>query len=245
MKLDYEPLFDVGEGEPIILLPGIFGNLSNWGGVAFEFTSTHRVLIPRLPFYSQPITEQRLDDLVQYVAQFIEVHKLDKAILIGNSLGGQIALLYAWGHPEKVREMVLTGSSGLYENSFGGTFPRVKDYSYIREKVQNAFYKPEVATKEMVDEVYATIQSRTKSLSLIGLARAAQRYNVTDMLSRIFTPTLLIWGLQDTITPPEVALEFHDHLLNSEVIFLQHCGHVPMTEQPKLFNSHVRTFLGR
>jgi pimeloyl-ACP methyl ester carboxylesterase len=243
IELPTVPLFDVGEGEPIILLHGLFGNLSNWGQVAFEFTATHRVLIPRLPLYSTPLTRERLDNLVDYVENFIDELGLEQVTLMGNSLGGHIALLYAWRHPEKVKKLVLAGSSGLTENSFGGTFPRVKDYDYIRERVENTFYKREVVTKQLVDEVYETVQSRTRTLSIIGLARAAQRHNVADMLREINTPTLLIWGRQDTITPPEVALEFHDLLPKSQVIFLDQCGHVPMMEHPKLFNRHVRIFL--
>ena len=245
MKFDYKPLLDAGEGEPVILLHGLFGNLSNWGHVVDEFKTTHRVLIPRLPFYTRPITRQRLDDLVDYITDFVEENQLQKIILMGNSLGGHVALLYAWKYPALVRRLVLAGSSGLYENSFGGTFPRVKDYDYIREKVKSTFYKPEVATKELVDEVYDTVQSRINTLSIIGLARAAQRHNVADMLGQLITPTLLIWGLQDTITPPEVALEFYDRLPNAEIAFLDHCGHVPMMEQPQLFNQHVRKFINK
>ncbi len=245
MKLDYKPFVDQGEGEPIILLHGLFGNLSNWDHVTKEFSSTNRVIIPRLPFYSNPITSHRLDDLVTYVENFIDEHHLEKVILMGNSLGGHVALLYAWRQPRKVKKLVLAGSSGLYENSFHGTFPRVKDYEYVKEKVQSTFYKPEVATKELVDEVYATIQSRRNTLSLIGLARAAQRHNLADILEQVIAPTLLIWGLQDTITPPEVALEFYEKLPNSTISFLEHCGHVPMMEQPQLFNEHVRKFLER
>jgi 2-hydroxy-6-oxonona-2,4-dienedioate hydrolase len=243
MNIDYKPLYDVGEGEPVILLHGLFGNLSNWNYVIDDFSKTHRVLVPRLPIDTHPITRTRLDSLVDYVEGFIETHKLDKVILMGNSLGGHVALLYTWRQPRKVKRLILAGSSGLYENSFNGSFPRVKDYEYIREKVQSTFYKPEVATKELVDEVYETVQSRSKTLSIIGLARAAQRHNVADVLNQILTPTLLIWGLQDTITPPEVALEFHDRLPKSTIIFLEHCGHVPMMEQPLLFNQHVRKFI--
>ena len=243
MLLDFKPLFDVGHGSPVILLHGLFGNLSNWGHVAFEFTSTHRVIIPRLPLYSKPISRKRLNDLVEYVEHFIEAHQLKKVTLIGNSLGGHVALLYTFNNPERVEKLVLTGSSGLYENSFGGTYPRVKDYAYIREKVASTFFKQDVVTKELVDEVYATVQDKSNTLSIIGLARAAQKNNVEHILSEIKVPTLLIWGLQDSITPPEVALEFHNHLPLSQIVFLDHCGHVPMMEQPKLFNEHVRKFL--
>jgi 2-hydroxy-6-oxonona-2,4-dienedioate hydrolase len=243
MQFDYEPLVDAGAGEPMILLHGLFGNLSNWGHVTHEFSSTHRVIIPRMPFYTNPISRARLDDLVFYLENFVTHHQLGHITLMGNSLGGHVALLYAWQQPANVSKLVLTGSSGLFENSFGGTFPRVKDYDYIRAKVRSTFYKQEVVTKELVDEVYATMQSKTTTLNIIGLARAAQRHNVTDILNQIDKPTLLVWGLQDTVTPPEVALEFHHHLPHSEVVFLDHCGHVPMMEQPKLFNQHVREFL--
>lgn len=243
MNLDFKPLFDVGHGPPIILLHGLFGNLSNWSHVAHEFTATNRVLVLRLPLYSKPISSQRLNDLVIYLQHFIEDHKLDKVILMGNSLGGHIALLYTWQNSDRVQKLILTGSSGLYEYSFGGSFPRVKDYEYIRAKIGDTFYKQEIVTKQLVDEVYATVQSPLKTLSLIRLARAAQKNNVSHILDQINVPTLLIWGLQDTITPPEVALEFHRLLPYSDVVFLDHCGHVPMMEQPRLFNEHVRKFL--
>jgi 2-hydroxy-6-oxonona-2,4-dienedioate hydrolase len=245
IRFDYKPLFDVGEGEPIILLHGLFGNLSNWGHVVYEFTATNRVLVPRLPFYSSPISSERLQDLVVFLEDFILHHGLGKVTLMGNSLGGHIALLYAQKNPERIHKLVLAGSSGLHENSFNSSFPRVRDYDYIQEKVRRTFYKTEVATKELVDEVFLTVQSAAKTLSLIGLARAAQKNNVSDLLNDLSHPTLLIWGLQDTITPPDVALEFHELLPNSEVVFLDHCGHVPMMEQPKLFNRYVRDFLER
>jgi 2-hydroxy-6-oxonona-2,4-dienedioate hydrolase len=245
MDFDFKPLFDAGQGEPLIMLHGLFGNLSNWGHVADEFISTHRVIVPRMPFFSHPVSRERLNDLVHYLEEFIAHHQLNHITLIGNSLGGHVALLYAWQQPAYVHKLILTGSSGLFENSFGGTFPRVKDYDYIREKVSRTFYQQEVVTKELVDEVYHTVQSKAHTLSIIGLARAAQRNNVTDLLSQIDHQTLLIWGLQDTITPPEVAIEFHNHLPNAEIIFIDHCGHAPMMEQPKLFNQHVREFLER
>src|SRR4051812_11240839 len=119
MILDYKPLFDVGEGKPMILLHGLFGNLSNWGLVAFEFSGSHRVIIPRLPFHSNPISRERLNDLVLYIENFVAHHQLKDVTIMGNSLGGHVGLLYTWQYPSNVIKLVLTGSSGLYENSFG------------------------------------------------------------------------------------------------------------------------------
>jgi len=244
-SIDFRPLYDGGEGEPILLLHGLFGNLSNWDHVIDEFTSTHRVIIPKLPFHAAPLSKERLDGLVAYIENFVDHHKLGTISLMGNSLGGHIALLYTIRNPYRVENLVLTGSSGLFENSFGSTFPRVRDYEFIYRKVEETFYQKQVVTKELVDEVYQTVQNPAHAISLIGLARAAQRHNVSELLYAVSTPTLLIWGEQDTITPPEVAEEFHALLHRSEIVILERCGHVPMMEQPVLFNKHVRAFLNR
>lgn len=74
IELPYKPLFDVGVGKPVILLHGLFGSLSNWGHVAYEFTSTHRVIIPRLPLYANPVSKERLDQLVIYLEKFVVEH---------------------------------------------------------------------------------------------------------------------------------------------------------------------------
>lgn len=98
IELPFHPLFDAGEGEPIILLHGLFGNLSNWDNVAFEFTATHRVIVPRLPLHANPISDERLEDLVDYLKNFIDHHQLDNAVLMGNSLSGQLIILDHCGH---------------------------------------------------------------------------------------------------------------------------------------------------
>ncbi|PZR34695.1 MAG: alpha/beta hydrolase [Azospira oryzae] len=234
---------DEGEGEPIVLLHGLFGNLSNWTSVVRHFSQSHRVIIPRLPIFEIPQHQANLEKLTVILDEFLDWHQLADVTLMGNSMGGHIALLYALRKPENVKKLILTGSSGLFENTLGKTFPRVKDYAFIREKVGYTFYNKEVVTKELVDEVYDTVQSIPKTLRLLGLARSAQQNNLSESIHRITQPTLLIWGLQDEITPPEVALLFHDLLPNSELKFIDHCGHVAMMEHPDLFNQHVETFL--
>ncbi|MEO7989721.1 MAG: alpha/beta hydrolase [Chryseolinea sp.] len=241
--LDHKPLFDVGEGEPIILLNGLIGNLSNWGRVAYEFTTSHRVLIPRMPFYQIPISSSRLDDLVNYVEEFIGAHSLDKVTLIGNSLGGHIALLYAWRQPSKVRKLVLASSSGIFENS--------QSYSLIDLDLDNAlsgntiYNSREFVIQRNANEVFERANGQPSVMKSDKVNLASQHYTECSILHHIYAPTLLIWGLKDSITPPEVALAFHEHLPQSKIIFLDQCGHVPMVDQPKLFNQHVREFLER
>lgn len=238
-----ETYYDEGKGQPIILLHGLFGNLSNWENVAKTFSKDYRVIIPRLPLFDISLKESSLNRLVSFLENFVKKRSLQNVILMGNSLGGHVALLYTLKNQKNVDKIILAGSSGLFENSLGGSFPRMKDYDYVDEKVRYTFYNKEVVTKELVDEVYETVQSRVKTLSLIGLARAAQRENLSEVLYQIKAPTLLIWGLQDEITPPETALEFHELIPHSEIKLLDKCGHVPMMEQPELFNQYVREFL--
>lgn len=229
-------------GQDIILLHGLFGNLSNWKSVSSKFAAQHQVWTPELPLFSK-IPGRRLDRLVLFLEQYIEKNNIKKPILIGNSLGGHVALLYTLKHPDRVKKLVLTGSSGLYENTFGGSFPRVKDYQYIRNKVEAIFDRKEVVDDEMVAHVFGIVQQQLKVLSIIGLARDAQKQNLKDELPLIKIPVLLIWGLQDIVTPPAVAEQFHHLLPNSTLHYINQCGHAPMMEQPALFNQHVGQFL--
>ena len=231
--------------QPVILLHGLFGNLSNWKAVQDVFSADYALYTPLLPLFDTVLGRNRLDRLVVFLEKYILDHNIQNPILIGNSLGGHVALLYTLKHPEKVSKLVLTGSSGLYENSFGGGFPRVKDYNYIRKKVEDVFDRKEVVNAEVVDSVYSIVQNNSKVIAVISLARDAQKQNLKDRLAEIKIPVLLIWGLQDIVTPPEVAREFHTLIPHSKLHLIDECGHVPMMEQPILFNQYLKVFLSK
>lgn len=234
---------DEGQGEILLLLHGLFGALSNWEGVIGHFSKNNRIIIPMMPIYEMPLKEASVDGLVKYIEEFVEFKQITDLTLLGNSLGGHIALIYALRNPENVKRMVLTGSSGLFEDSMGGSFPKRGNYEYIKERVAYTFYDPKTATKELIDEVFEITNNNQKCLRIINIARAAQRHNVAKELPRIEVPTLLIWGLNDTITPPEVAHEFHRLLPNSELKFIDKCCHAAMMERPEKFNQYLEKFL--
>jgi 2-hydroxy-6-oxonona-2,4-dienedioate hydrolase len=234
---------DEGEGEILLLLHGLFGALSNFKSIYDEFKSRYRVIIPLLPIFEMPMLESTVPGLVKHVKKFVEFKKLDSMILIGNSLGGHIAQAYALQEPEKVRAMVLTGSSGLFEESLGGGYPKRGDYEYIKNRTEYTFYDPTVAGKELVDEVYEICNNRSKALRIISMAKSAMRENLADQLHKLSMPTLLIWGKQDRITPPFVGEEFNRLLPNSELVLVDECGHAPMMEKPEIFNSILNEFL--
>ncbi|MBE7178717.1 MAG: alpha/beta hydrolase, partial [Mucilaginibacter polytrichastri] len=175
----------------------------------------------------------------------ITFKKLDNITLIGNSLGGHVALIYVLAHPDKVKTLVLTGSSGLYENSFGGSFPRRESYDFIKERVEFTFFDPKTATKELVDEVFATVNDRNRVIRILAMAKSAIRHNMAKELHKINLPVALIWGKNDRITPPEVATEFHELLPDSELHWIDNCGHAPMMEQPQAFNNLLQNYLER
>ncbi|HEY0651585.1 MAG TPA: alpha/beta hydrolase [Chryseosolibacter sp.] len=234
---------DEGQGPVLLLLHGLFGALSNWEGVVNRFSKNFRVVIPMLPIYEMPIKEAGLDGLRKFVEDFVSFKKLDNLIIMGNSLGGHIALLYTLQNSDKVKKLILTGSSGLFEDSMGGSYPKRGNYEYIRERVAYTFYDPNVATKELVDEVFETTRSIPKCMRIVAIAKSAQRHNMAEDIPNITAPTLLVWGLNDTITPPIVAHEFNRLIPNSDLKFIDKCCHAPMMEHPEKFNELVEEFL--
>ena len=232
-----------GEGEVLLLLHGLMGALSNWEGVIDEFKSEYRVIIPVLPIYDLPLLTTGVKSLAKYVHKFVNYKKLDDFILLGNSLGGHVALIYCLAHLEKVKALVLTGSSGLYENAFGGSFPRRESYDFVKEKVEFTFYDPATATKELVDDVFQTINDRNRVIRILAMAKSAIRHNMAKEVHKINIPVDLIWGKNDKITPPDVADEFKQLLPNAELHWIDKCGHAAMMEQPAEFNRLLRLFL--
>ena len=236
--------FEVGEGKPIIVLHGLMGGLSNFDGVANYFPEKgYKVIIPELPLYTQNILKTNVKAFSKYVKDFMIHMGIDKAILLGNSLGGHIALYFAKSYPELVKGIVITGSSGLYESGMGESYPKRGDYEYIKKKAEDVFYDPNVATKEMVDEVFATVNDRMKLLKTLTIAKSAIRHNMAADLPKMHVQTCIIWGANDQVTPPEVAEEFNTLLPNSELFWIEKCGHAAMMEHPDKFNEILENWL--
>lgn len=236
---------DEGQGENMVLLHGLFGALSNWDDVVTEFSKNYRVIIPLMPIYTMPVREAGLEALNSFFEGFVAAFGLKDLILMGNSLGGHVALIYSLKNQSNVKNLILTGSSGLFENSMGGSYPKRGSYSYIQERVSYTFYDPKTATKDLIDEVFETTQSIPKCLRIVAIAKSAQRNNMAEEIPAIQVPTLLVWGLNDTITPPYVAHEFNRLIPNSTLRFIDECCHAPMMEQPEKFNKIVNVFLSK
>lgn len=234
-----------GEGQPLVLLHGLFGALSNWRSVIERFKDKFNVLIPMLPIYKMPVKSAGIPKLAEFTENFIKFKRLKNINLVGNSLGGHVGLVYTLANPENVKTLTLTGSSGLYENSMGSSFPRRSNYDFVSEKVKYTFFDPTIATKELIDDVFDVTKSIPKCLRMIAIAKSAQRHNLAKELFKITIPTLLVWGLNDTITPPFVGHEFNSLIKSSELRFIDQCGHAPMMEHPEKFNTILNDYLDK
>jgi pimeloyl-ACP methyl ester carboxylesterase len=235
---------ETGEGTPLIILHGLMGGLSNFQGVTNYFPEKgYKVLVPELPIYGMPLLKTNVKSFAKYLERFIEYKKLKDVILLGNSLGGHIGLLHTKLYPEMVKALVITGSSGLYESAMGDGYPKRGDYEFIKKKAEDVFYDPKVATKEIVDEVFATVNDRMKLVKTLSIAKSAIRHNMAKDLPKMETPTCIIWGKNDSVTPPNVAEEFHELLPDSDLFWIDKCGHAPMMEHPQDFNAILYDWL--
>lgn len=225
-----------GEGKPLILLHGLFGALSNFRDVVDFFSTRYKVVIPMLPLYSMPLLTTGVKSIAGFLHEFVEYKKWSKVNLLGNSLGGHVALIYTREHQDRVESLILTASSGLYENAFGSSFPRREDKEFIRQKVAVTFYDPKHATDELVNECFEVVNDRNRVLRILALAKSAIRHNMAKDIPAMNIPTCLIWGKNDTITPPDVAEEFHQLFPQSNLYWIDQCGHAPMMEHPAEFN---------
>jgi pimeloyl-ACP methyl ester carboxylesterase len=139
--MDYEikvqgkfKFIEEGEGQPLLLLHGLFGALSNFKDLLDYFRNYYKVVIPMLPLFDLTILDTTPGGLAKFVHRFVEARGYSQVHLLGNSLGGHVGLIYAMDHPEKIKTITLTGSSGLFENGMGETYPKRGNYDYIKKK---------------------------------------------------------------------------------------------------------------
>jgi len=235
---------EAGEGQPIIVLHGLMGALSNFDGVLNYFSEKgYKVIIPELPIYKLPLLKTNVKNLSKFLKDFMAYKKIDKAILLGNSLGGHIGLYFTKLNSKNVAGLVLAGSSGLYEKSMGDTFPKRGNYEYIKAKTEEVFYDPTIATKEVVDEIFASVNDRVRVIKTLAIAKSAIRHNMAKDLPAMHIPTCIIWGKNDLVTPPEVAIDFQKLLPDADLFWIDKCGHAPMMEHPDEFNKILHTWL--
>lgn len=244
LTLDEYKYVDCGQGPVVLILHGLFGSLSNFEELMNLADNKYRFIMPMLPLYDCELKNANLEGLLKFLKGFIDKLHLTEFSLLGNSLGGHLGLLYALSYPNEVKSLILTASSGLFENSLGSEYPK-RDRAYLNAKILETFGNKRMVTEELVSEIEAIVNSKSNVIRIVKFAKSATRQNLMHIIHTIKVKTLLIWGKNDSITPPFVAEQFKEKLENSELHWIDNCGHAPMMEYPKEFNHYMIPFLDK
>ena len=232
-----------GEGEPVVLLHGLMGRMDHWEPVLEHLGDSCRAVALSLPIAEPGLHEPSVDELARYVADFLDAMEWERAVVGGNSLGGHAALALALARPERVSGLVLAGSSGLFERGFSTGVPHRPTRAYVRARMEEIFYRADLVTPEWVEAVHEVVNTPAAALRILRFARSARRGNLETRLPEVVAPTLLVWGWNDRITPPDVAQQFLRLLGDAELALLERCGHAPMLEAPEAFADLVESWL--
>ncbi len=230
----------------IVMLHGLFGTPDNWWSIMDELSDHYRFLALQLPIDHAGDRTYRsfrsLTQLTDFVGEFIDDMELDRVVLCGNSLGGHLALDLYLRQPERIEMLVLSGSAGLYENSLSGG-PLRLSRRLVHKHACEIFHDSVHVTDELVDHIFDTLSDRNYRRFLLRVAKATRDRSMADELAKVDVPTMIIWGSDDSITPPFVAEQFRDSIRGAELVYLDECGHAPPIEQPRAFARELHGFL--
>ncbi|HEX8174837.1 MAG TPA: alpha/beta hydrolase [Pyrinomonadaceae bacterium] len=246
---------EAGSGpQTVILLHGMGGNSANWTFNINALAAKYRVVVPDQIGFGQsdkPLINYRIATYVDFLDRLYSELKIERATLVGNSMGGWIAALYTIAHPERVERLVLVDAAGFAPpkdfdaKQLAALNPSTREG--IRALSALVFYNKQLylsdaaidfsLTQRMGAGDGYTIQSLIESI--------ARREDMLDgRLTSIKQPTLIIWGRQDGLTPlRELGERFKREIAGSELIVFEECGHVPMVEKAAEFNAALLKFL--
>jgi pimeloyl-ACP methyl ester carboxylesterase len=233
----------VGCGQPVVILNGLLGTNEHWFGCLGPLAERSEVLLMQPPILEMRGKGCSVDGVLQLVIGVLETLIDRPAVFVGNSLGGHIGLRMALEYPEKVRGLVLIGSSGLFERTFDSDWEHNPSREWLQRKIEGLFHDPSRMLPGMVDQAHEELSRRTAARALVKLGRSAKRDHLGEKLHAIRCPTLLMWGKQDIVTPPEVAEEFHKLIPGSRLEWIDRCGHAPQIERSQEVGLGIAGFL--
>lgn len=224
------------ENPVVLMLHGFLGSPQNWRACAEDLSARYRVLVPELPIFGGPHPPECREHVLRFLVELIEAGQSRQWVVIGNSLGGTLAVHLARREPERVAGLVLTGSGGLFHPKPSRIFYRHPGREWLRGYIREIFFDEAMVTEEMVDELQAIFADRQRLVAVVRLAKNIRRMSMRESLPRVHCPVLLVWGAEDKVTPPDTANDFIKLLPAAELHFISRCGHAPMMERPAEFN---------
>jgi pimeloyl-ACP methyl ester carboxylesterase len=251
MKIHY---VEAGSGPVVVLLHGLGGSAQNWAFNMDALAQKFRVIVPdQLGFgrSDKPYTNYRVGTYVDFLDGFLKELKIERASLVGNSLGGWIAAAYTIAHTEKVERLVLVDAAGFAPppdfdmNTLAGLNPSTREG--MKRLASLVFYNKRVFTSELaIDMALRARLTAGDGYTIHSLNESiARREDMLDNhLSAIKQPTLIVWGRDDGLTPlAEYGERFKKEIKGSQLLVFEQCGHVPQIEKAAEFNAAVLKFL--
>ena len=226
----------------VVFLHGLVGLNEHWEDVAHAVSARARVSLLEVPLLSLRGEDCTIQGVSAMTAQFLGEHVREPAVLVGNSFGGHVALRLALEHPSKVEGLILAGSSGLIEKTMVRGAPTRPSREWLEEKIGELFYDKTRMREADIDRAYKELNDRHSARAMVSLSKSARRNHLGDQIGQISCPTLLIWGREDVVTPPQAAEEFYNLLPDARLHWIDACGHAPMMEAPDEFAAAALRF---
>ena len=250
-KIHYQ---EAGSGPAVVLLHGLGGDSSNWAPTIGPLSKKFRVIAPdQIGFgrSDKPFINYRVSTLVDFLAGFLKELKVERATLVGNSLGGWTALAFALAHPQKVDRIVLVDAAGYrFDSNTDATVLNVLNPSTrdgMKQVMSLAFYNKELyASDAVVDTLFSRKIVTGDGYTIQRFIESVVRGDdvLDNKLAAIKHPTLIVWGREDALTPLSMGERFKKEISGSELFIIEKCGHVPQMEKAAEFNAAVLKFLG-
>jgi pimeloyl-ACP methyl ester carboxylesterase len=232
-----------GAGRPVVILNGLLGLNEHWFPCLGPVITRAECLLLQPPLLEMRGKGLCVEGVVNLIESVLETLVEEPVIVVGNSLGGHVALRLAHRRPDLVAGLVLIGSSGLFEKSFERGVQHDPSHEWLTRKITELFHDPAKMLPGLVDMAYAELSRRTAARALVRLGRSAKRDHLGDILGEIHQPTLLLWGRNDIVTPADVAAEFHAKMPRATLRWIERCGHAPQIECPDEVARGIAWFL--
>ncbi len=231
-------------GTPVVFLHGLVGLNDHWERVVSRVRSRMRCILFELPLLRLSGPDCSIEGATALTIRFIREHVGGPVILAGNSFGGHVALRIAIEQPAMVKGLVLAGSGGLVEKTLISDIQIRPTRAWLRRKIAELFFDESVMRESDVDRALAELTNRGGARAMVRLARSARKDQLRDAVDSVQSPTLILWGRQDVVTPPEAAEGFNRLIKGSRLVWFDRCGHVPMMEAPDAFAQEMMRFAG-
>lgn len=232
-----------GAGRPIVILNGLLGQNEHWFPLLPALAQRHEVFLIQPPLLEMRGSGCTVDGVTRLIAGVIETLIDRPALMVGNSLGGHVALKLALERHPLVRALALVGSSGLFERGFEKGVEHSPSKNWLDKKIGDLFFDRGCMPPGLVEAAHAELSRRSAARALVKLGRSAKNDHLGEQIAGLPVPTLLAWGRNDVVTPPEVAEEFHSLLPNSRLVWLESCGHAPQIERPNELAAAITGYL--